>query len=111
MPIIVPTEEIINERSRELVSLLILWSVMEPDIATETLKDDARGIRTSDTIFSDLDTARLSSLPCAQPHREVDQTLVGADKLGNPAPVSIESCSLFSRLCQDIHRSPYTGLR
>ncbi|KAJ3511866.1 hypothetical protein NMY22_g15510 [Coprinellus aureogranulatus] len=46
------------------------------------LKDDAHGMFASDTVYSDLDSAKLDSIPRSQPHREVDLTLVDADKQG-----------------------------
>lgn len=93
------------------MSILVSWITRKLDVATETLKDDSRGTHKSDTIFSDLDTAQLASLPRTQPHREVDRTLVDADQQGKLAPVPTEPYSLLSRLCQDVHRYPYDGLR
>jgi hypothetical protein len=108
---IVSADVTANKGSRELVSILVSWITMKLDIATETLTDDSRGIHKSDTIFSDLDTAQLASLPCTQPHRKVDRTLVDADQQGNLAPIPVEPYSLLCRLCQDVHRYPYDGLR
>ncbi|KAF8962780.1 NAD-P-binding protein [Flammula alnicola] len=49
---------------------------------TGVLIDDARGMFSTDTIYSDLDISQLESLPVTQPHRSVDLTVVNADKEG-----------------------------
>lgn len=62
--------------------MLLDLVVRGSDIIPEVLKDDAHGMFASETIYSDLDTARLDSIPRTQPHREVDLMLVNADKEG-----------------------------
>ncbi|KAJ7618780.1 hypothetical protein FB45DRAFT_1063335 [Roridomyces roridus] len=44
--------------------------------------DNAQGMFTSDTIYSDTDTAQIESLPATQPHRNVDLTIVEGDSEG-----------------------------
>jgi len=46
------------------------------------LADDAQGIFTTDTIYSDLNVDQIRSLPITRLHRPVDLTLVDADKEG-----------------------------
>ncbi|KAF7330526.1 Rab guanyl-nucleotide exchange factor [Mycena venus] len=49
---------------------------------TGVLSDDADGMHSSPTIYSDLDIAQLETLSPDQPHRNVDLTLVDADSQG-----------------------------
>ncbi|TFK40286.1 hypothetical protein BDQ12DRAFT_602474 [Crucibulum laeve] len=46
------------------------------------LIDDANGMNSTENIYSDLDIAKLDTLPDTQPHRIVDLTLVEADREG-----------------------------
>ncbi|KAF8149869.1 hypothetical protein B0H34DRAFT_785168 [Crassisporium funariophilum] len=46
------------------------------------LMDDAEGMFSTDTVYSDLNVAQLEGLPITQPHRSVDVALVNADKAG-----------------------------
>ncbi|KAF8206496.1 NAD(P)-binding protein [Mycena galopus ATCC 62051] len=49
---------------------------------TGVLSDDANGMYSSPTIYSDLDVPQLEALPPDQPHRDVDLALVEADSQG-----------------------------
>ncbi|KAJ6513307.1 hypothetical protein C8R45DRAFT_1207170 [Mycena sanguinolenta] len=46
------------------------------------LSDDANGMYSSPTIYSDLNISQLETLPPEQPHRDVDLALVEADSQG-----------------------------
>ncbi|KAF7374936.1 hypothetical protein MSAN_00379700 [Mycena sanguinolenta] len=49
---------------------------------TGVLSDDANGMYSSSTIYSDLNIPQLETLPPDQPHRDVDLALVEADSQG-----------------------------
>ncbi|KAA1475304.1 NAD(P)-binding protein [Dentipellis sp. KUC8613] len=49
---------------------------------TGVLSDDARGDKTTDTIYHDSDAEQIESLPDTQVHRNVDLAVVAADKAG-----------------------------
>ncbi|KAG5652771.1 hypothetical protein H0H81_003709 [Sphagnurus paluster] len=49
---------------------------------TGVLVDDARGMHSTENIYSDLDIAKLETLSPKQPHRNVDLELVSADDQG-----------------------------
>lgn len=46
------------------------------------LTDDARGMHSTQNIYSDLDIEKIETLPPTQPHRDVDLALVEADEQG-----------------------------
>ena len=55
---------------------------MQQQSGTTVLCDDAEGMRSSETVYSDLDIPLIESLPDTAIHRNVDLTLVAADKAG-----------------------------
>ncbi|KAL0952912.1 hypothetical protein HGRIS_007127 [Hohenbuehelia grisea] len=59
---------------------------------TGVLEDDARGMHSTETIYSDLDIKLLETLPLTQPHRKVDLTLVEADNQGTSFCQPVPNC-------------------
>lgn len=69
--------------------------ISDPESKTQfakgVLSDKARGLYATETIYNDLDADQLETLARTQPHREVDLTVVEADKQGK----SNSSCQVF----------------
>ncbi|KAJ2922843.1 hypothetical protein H1R20_g14259, partial [Candolleomyces eurysporus] len=64
---------------------------------TGVLIDDAKGMYASDTIYNDLDTSQLKSIPVTQPHRIVDLTIVEADKEGYVKTYIVLPSTIYGR--------------
>jgi hypothetical protein len=50
---------------------------------TGVLTDNAMGMYSASSVTSDLDIRKIEALPITQPHREVDVTIIEADKQGS----------------------------
>jgi|ERR1700722_2253702 len=76
--------------------------------------DHAEGMYATDTIYSDLDLAKLEALPRTQPHRIVDLTVVEADQQGWRICCTftlLHSYFLMARLHPNVHHPPVNDLR
>jgi hypothetical protein len=70
------------------------------------------GMFASENIYSDLDIAKIETLPPTQMHREIDLAIVEAGKEGKIThPHFVHDLSFDSnRLCEDLHRHPWGAL-
>ena len=79
-----------------------------------TLTDSTLGDVTGEKIYYDDDVEQIETLSPTAPHREVDLTIVEADKAGTYALprqcISISYGLMTTRLCPSIHYPPLDDL-
>ncbi|KAF9046915.1 NAD(P)-binding protein [Hymenopellis radicata] len=64
---------------------------------TGVLSEDTKGMRATETVYSDLDTALLDTLAPTQPHRPVDLTIFEADEQGYVKTYVVAPGSIYGR--------------
>ncbi|KAF8920257.1 hypothetical protein CPB85DRAFT_1372989 [Mucidula mucida] len=64
---------------------------------TGVLSDDTKGMRATETIYSDLNTALLDTIAPTQPHRSVDLTMFEADEQGYVKTYIVAPGSIYGR--------------
>ncbi|KAI0708909.1 NAD-P-binding protein [Cerioporus squamosus] len=72
----------LKERHRATGRVPSLIHTMANMLAAGVLVDNAAGMFPTDTIYYDDDVEQLEKIPRSQPHREVDLTVIDADKEG-----------------------------
>jgi hypothetical protein len=64
------------------------------------------GMFASENIYSDLDIAKIETLPLTQLHREIDLAIVEAGREGNITRPRFLHHLSFDRICEDLYRPP-----